>query len=76
MTERALELVRNARDTLGIKEAQLHDGLADRDAAIVEARDAGASAIQIAEAAGLTRQQIHRILTQQQALTYAWAMDG
>lgn len=64
MTEQALEAVRDARDTMAVKAESLHDGVADRDAAILTARDAGASAIEIAEAAGITRQQVHRILAE------------
>lgn len=38
--------------------------LTDRDRLIVEARAAGATTVAIAEAAGLSRMQVHRILTE------------
>lgn len=64
MTEHALSLVRDARDTVAYKASQFHDGIADRDAAIRQAREYGASAMEIADAASLTRQQVHKILAE------------
>jgi len=47
------------------RNAKLRAGLvADRDALILKAKDQGTPVVHIAEAVGLTRQQVHRIIAE------------
>lgn len=71
LMEHMLEKVREAQNNVAVKEAHYHDGVGDRDRAIWDAKEAGASVIQIAEATGLTRQQVYKILANFESLPEA-----
>lgn len=57
-----LEAVRAAQYEVLLREASYQDGITARDVAIVAARNAGVSVIDIADACGISRQQVHKIV--------------
>lgn len=83
MTQNPLALVRKTALDLAAENAKKADdreaayksALTERDYAIFEAHEQGASAIKLAELTGLTRQRVHKIVAELSQERYGWTLD-
>lgn len=71
----AIERVRQGVEKVETQEVSYKEALTERNYAIFEASEDGVSAIKLAELAGVSRQQVHKIVAELGALRYGWTLD-